>query len=52
MTSEDHIIKTEETKKTIENTEDTHTIKTSSDDEKNDIEEAPKAAKFRYSLSI
>ena len=52
MTSEDHIIKTEDTKKTIEDTEDTHTIKTSSDDEKNDIEEAPKAAKFRYSLSI
>ena len=48
MTSEDHItngLKTEEKK--IEDVEDTQTIKTSSDDEKNDIEEAPKAAKFR-----
>ena len=34
MTSEDHIIKTEDTKKTIEDTEDTQTIKTSSDEEK------------------
>ena len=47
MTSEEHIIKTEDIKKSIEDTEDTQTIKTSSDDEKNDIEEAPKAAKFR-----
>ena len=47
MTSEDHIIKYIYIKMTLEDTEDTQTIKTSSDDEKNDIEEAPKAAKFR-----